>query len=94
MGKSGNGEEGRNFKAESGNPPLMGGFRRRPNGLWRAGWRDESAAELAKRRKGDPEKAALARRLRAETTMTLKRIAGEMHMGSWTHVSNLPGQPA
>ena len=53
------------------------------------GW---PAAELAKRRKGAPEKVALARRLRAETTMTLKWIAAELHMGSWTYVSNLLGQ--
>ena len=57
----------------------------------RLGW---PAAEVAKRRKGDPEKVALARRLRAETTMTLKWIANELHMGSWTYVSNLLGQPA
>jgi hypothetical protein len=59
--------------------------------LQRLGW---TAAELAKRRKGDPEKVALARRLRTETTMTLKWIAAELYMGSWTYVSNLLGQPA
>jgi REP element-mobilizing transposase RayT len=57
--------------------------------LQRLGW---PAAELAKRRKGDAEKVALARRLRAETTMSLKWIAGALHMGSWTYVSNLLGQ--
>jgi hypothetical protein len=31
----------------------------------------------------------LARRLRAETTMTLRWIANRLQMGSWTHVSNL-----
>jgi len=36
----------------------------------------------------------LARRLRAETTMSLKWIAGELHMGSWTYVSNLLSQKA
>ena len=32
---------------------------------------------------------ALARRLRQETTMSLKWIAQRMHVGSWTYVSNL-----
>jgi REP element-mobilizing transposase RayT len=59
--------------------------------LPRLGW---PAAELAKRRQGDAEKVALARRLRAETTMSLKWIAGELHMGSWTYVSNLLSQKA
>jgi hypothetical protein len=54
----------------------------------RLGW---PAAEPANRRKGDPEKIALARRLRAETAMSLKWIARELHMGSWTYVSNLRG---
>ena len=39
--------------------------------------------------KGDKEKVALARRLRAETTMTLRWIADRLQMGSWTYVSNL-----
>jgi len=30
----------------------------------------------------------IARRLRKETTMTLKWIAEALHMGIWTHVSN------
>ena len=34
------------------------------------------------RRTGDPEKVALARRLRAETTMSLKWIASELQTGS------------
>jgi hypothetical protein len=45
--------------------------------------------ELSERRKGDKEKVKLARRLRAETTMTLRWIAGRLRMGSWTYVSNL-----
>jgi hypothetical protein len=57
--------------------------------LQRLGW---TAAELAQRPKGDPDKVSLARRLRAETPMTLKWIAGELHMGTWTYVSNLLGQ--
>jgi hypothetical protein len=39
--------------------------------------------------KGDKRKVALARRLRQETTMSLKWIAQRLHMGSWTCVSNL-----
>jgi REP element-mobilizing transposase RayT len=54
--------------------------------LRRLGW-DE--AELGKRRKGDAKKVRIARRVRAETTMTLKWIAGRLQMGAWTHVSNL-----
>ena len=38
---------------------------------------------------GDKEKVKLARRLRAETTMTLRWIADRLRMGSWTYVSNL-----
>ena len=34
----------------------------------------------------------LARRLRQETTMSLKWIAERLHMGSWTYVSNLLNQ--
>jgi hypothetical protein len=34
----------------------------------------------------------MARRLREETTMTLKWIAGELYMGARTHVSNLLSQ--
>lgn len=54
--------------------------------LKRQGWTPE---ELELRRKGDREKVKIARRLRTETTMTLKWIAAELHMGAWTHVSNL-----
>jgi REP element-mobilizing transposase RayT len=54
--------------------------------LKRRGWTPE---ELELRRKGDREKVKIARRLRTETTMTLKWIAAELHMGVWTHVSNL-----
>jgi hypothetical protein len=35
------------------------------------------------------EKVELARRLRKETTMSLKWIAEQLEMGSWTYVSNL-----
>jgi REP element-mobilizing transposase RayT len=54
--------------------------------LKRLGWAED---ELARRRKGDAGKVRIARRLRAETTMTLKWIAGTLQMGAWTHVSNL-----
>jgi hypothetical protein len=45
--------------------------------------------ELKARRKGDPGKVQVAKRLRAETTMTMRWIAKELNMGVWTHVSNL-----
>jgi len=32
-----------------------------------------------------------SRRLEKETTMSLKRMAQHLEMGSWTHVSNLLG---
>jgi len=51
-----------------------------------------SADELAERPKGDARKGDIAWRLRTETTMTLKWIAGELRMGAWTHVSNLLSQ--
>ena len=53
--------------------------------LRRRGWRE---AELALRRKADPEKVEMAWRLRRETTMSLKWIAKRLQMGVWTHVSN------
>jgi len=54
--------------------------------LKRLGW---TAEDLKRRRKGDAKKVRIAQRLRAETAMTLKWIAGELQMGTWTHVSNL-----
>jgi hypothetical protein len=53
--------------------------------LERLGWEEE----LRARRKGHRAKVLLARRLREETTMSLKWIAQRLHMGSWTYVSNL-----
>jgi REP element-mobilizing transposase RayT len=41
--------------------------------------------------KGDPQKVAIAQRLRQETTMSYKWIAGKLAMGSWSNVSNLLG---
>jgi putative transposase len=52
----------------------------------RLGWQE---ADLQAHRKGDKAKVVLARRLRQETTMSLKWIAQRLHMGSWTYVSNL-----
>jgi hypothetical protein len=41
-----------------------------------------TAAELTDSRKGDPQKAELARRLRAETAMPLAWIADKLNMGA------------
>jgi putative transposase len=54
--------------------------------LKRRGWKEQDLRTVAK---GDNGKVALARRLRQETTMTLKWIAQRLYMGSWTYVSNL-----
>jgi len=54
------------------------------------GW---TVAELGHRAKGDARKIRIARRLRTETAVTLKWIAAALHMGTWTHVSNLLVQP-
>ena len=48
---------------------------------------DPSQLEL--RRKGDPEKVQIARRLRAETTMTLAWIAQSLNMGAPGALANL-----
>jgi hypothetical protein len=53
--------------------------------LKRLGW---TKAELKRRRKGDASKVALARRLRAQTAVSLRWIAENLYMGTWTHVSN------
>ena len=57
--------------------------------LRRRHWRE---ADLVARRKGDAQKVEMAWRLRQETTMTLKWIAGRLLMGTWTHVANRLGQ--
>jgi hypothetical protein len=57
--------------------------------LRQRGWTEH---ELAARTKGDSEKLKIARRLRQETTMTLKWIAQRLHTGSWTYLSNCLGQ--
>ena len=53
--------------------------------LRRRGWNE---AELRRRAKGDAQKVQIARRLRQESTMSLKWIAARLEMGTWTHVSN------
>jgi len=47
--------------------------------LRRLGWK---AADLATRRKSDPDKLAIAARLRKETTLSLKAIAARVHLGT------------
>lgn len=53
--------------------------------LARLGWTE---ADLARRPKGDPEKIRIARRLRAETTASLRWVAARLHMGAWTSAAN------
>jgi len=53
--------------------------------LKRRAWTQE---ELRPRAKGDVEKVLVAQRLRQETTVSLKWIAQQLEMGSWTHVAN------
>ena len=53
--------------------------------LDKLGW---TGAELAWRPKGEARKVRIARRLRVETAVTLKWIAEQLHMGTWTHVAN------
>ena len=47
--------------------------------LLRPGWRKN---ELSRRRKSDPAKLAIAARLRKETTLSLKHIAEQVHLGA------------
>ena len=56
------------------------------NGFKEASWGE---GQLRKERKGHPVKVAIARRLRSETTVSLKWIAANLSMGTWTYVSNL-----
>src|ERR1035437_8512567 len=58
--------------------------------LARLGWDED---QLRARRKGHRAKVMLARRLRQETTLSLKWIAQRLQMGSWTYVSNLLNEP-
>jgi REP element-mobilizing transposase RayT len=54
--------------------------------LSKLGW---SASDLARQRKGAPQKLRIALRLRRETTMTLTWIAQRLCMGTKTHLSHL-----
>ncbi len=45
-------------------------------------------ADLIARAKGDGRKVRIARRLRLETSVTMKWIAEALHMGTWTHLAN------
>ena len=51
-----------------------------------SGWTSE---RLVLEKKNHPFKVTTARRLRAETTMTLARISKRLSMGRWTYVSSL-----
>ena len=53
--------------------------------LRRLGWKED---ELKRQRKGHRRKVQMARRLRAETTMSLKWIAGRLAMGSGSMVTH------
>lgn len=46
-------------------------------------------ADLTLRKKGDPAKVRMARRLRTETTVTLQWIAARLRMGTKGHLSHL-----
>jgi REP element-mobilizing transposase RayT len=50
------------------------------------GWTE---SDLATRKKGDPAKVVIAKRLRRETAVTLKWIASALRMGHWTYVNSL-----
>ena len=50
------------------------------------GWTED---DLRERRKCAREKVRIAQRLRAETTLSLKRVATRLNMGAWTNASNL-----
>jgi len=54
--------------------------------LRRAVWTE---ADLIRRKKGDPAKIRIARRLRAETTVTMHWIAERLRMGSKGHLTHL-----
>jgi hypothetical protein len=47
--------------------------------LQRLGW---SEKDLVMRRKNDPDKMAIAVRLRRETTLSIKAIAARVHLGT------------
>ena len=80
---------------ESGGSQVRGGARRESDEakaerllreeLERRHWR---VVDLSRRRKGDLEKVAIARRLRTETTMSWKWIAQNLIMGSAQYAAN------
>ena len=51
--------------------------------------RERLGAALAERAKGDPEKWAVAVRLRAETAMTVQWIAGRLQRGAPGYLNHL-----
>ena len=53
--------------------------------LQRLKWKE---ADLKGTPKTHPEKLSMARRLRRETTLTIREIAQRMHMGSWKSLNN------
>ena len=53
--------------------------------LERLKWRE---SDISKESKGRPQKVEIARRIREETTMSLKWIAIRLKMGGWKHVAN------
>ena len=54
--------------------------------LQQLGWKN---SDLQKRRKGDPDKLAIAEELRKQSAMTIRWIAERLHMGAPTHLSHL-----
>jgi len=54
--------------------------------LQEIGW---SETDLQERGKCVTEKIRIAQQLRAETTLSLKRVAERLNMGTWTNVSSL-----
>jgi putative transposase len=50
------------------------------------GW---SEGDLQESRKGAPEKVEIAKRLREQTTLSLKQVANRLSMGTWQNASNL-----
>jgi hypothetical protein len=53
--------------------------------LDKAGWTEK---DLEARSKGDRRKVRMARRLRTETSVTLKWISQHLHMGTWSHAAS------
>ncbi len=80
------------YGAERQQSDIQGAERIVRDEIGRLGWAEQ---DLRSHRKGDERKVSIARRLRRETTLSLKWNAQRLQMGSWTYVSNLPhGTPA